>query len=81
MLLDLNREHSENVLVLNTLARLAIRTGQYDRAIERLEKARSIEPNNANTSCLLAQAYEGNGNTEQAQAFAERCQDLMTATQ
>ncbi len=81
MLLDLNREHSENVLVLNTLARLAIRTGQYDRAIERLEKARSIEPNNANTSCLLSQAYEGNGNTEQAQAFAERCQDLMTATQ
>jgi predicted Zn-dependent protease len=81
MLLDLNREHPENVLVLNNLARLAIRTGQYDRAIERLEKARSIEPDNANTSCLLAQAYEGSGNTEQAEAFGEQCRKLMEAVQ
>lgn len=81
MLLDLNREQPENVLVLNNLARLAIRTGQYDRAIERLEKARSIEPDNANTSCLLAQAYEGSGNTEQAEAFGEQCRKLMEAVQ
>lgn len=81
MLLDLNSENPENVLILNTLARLAIRTGQYDRAVERLEKALVIEPNNANTSCLLAQAYEGQGNAEQAEALGQRCRELMEAAQ
>jgi tetratricopeptide (TPR) repeat protein len=76
MLLDLNRANPESVLVLNALGRLAIRTGQYDRALERLEKAQSLEPNNANTTCLLAQVYEGLGDNELAQQYSEQCRQL-----
>lgn len=76
MLLDLNRESPENVLVLNTLGRLAIRTGQFDRAIERLEKALSLAPDNSTATCLLAQAYAGAGDTAKAGQWAEKCQML-----
>lgn len=76
MLLELNRENPENVLVLNSLGRLAIKTGQYERAVERLEKAKGLEPGNANTSCLLARAYEGLGNMEMAQQYSEQCRLL-----
>ena len=76
MLVDLNKEEPENVVVLNTLARLAIRTGQFDRAVERLSKAVSIEPNNAKSNCLLAQAYDGAGDQVQAAQYAEKCKQL-----
>lgn len=77
MLLDLNQSDPDNVLVLNSLGRLAIRTGQFDRASERLEKAASIEPDNRNTICLLAQAYEGAGQAEEAREYGERCRRLL----
>ncbi len=77
MLLDLNRQEPENVLILNSLGRLALRTGQYERAVERLEEARAIDPDNANTACLLAQAFEGLGDPERSQYFQERCRNLM----
>ncbi|MCO6477893.1 MAG: tetratricopeptide repeat protein [Phaeodactylibacter sp.] len=73
MLRDLNQKDPDNVLVLNTLARLAIQTGQYPRAIERLERALELEPGNPNTVCLLAEAYQGNGEAAKAEAFAEQC--------
>ncbi|MCB0579458.1 MAG: tetratricopeptide repeat protein [Phaeodactylibacter sp.] len=77
MLRDLNQKDPDNVLVLNTLARLAIQTGQYPRAVERLERALSLEPDNSNTICLLAEAYRGSGETEKAEAFAGRCRSLQ----
>jgi Flp pilus assembly protein TadD len=73
MLLDLNQKDPNNVLVLNTLGRLAIRTGQYDKAVERLQKANELAPENVNTVCLLAQAYEGQGDAAKAQAFDAQC--------
>ena len=78
MLLDLNQSDPDNVLVLNSLGRLAIRTGQFDRAVERLERAASIEPENRNTICLLAQAYEGAGPAEKAQQYGEQCRRLLS---
>jgi tetratricopeptide (TPR) repeat protein len=73
MLRELNVKYPDNVLVLNQLARLAIRTGQYDKAIERLEKALKAEPDNPNANCLMAQALEGTGQTQKASAFAAKC--------
>ncbi len=58
ILLSLNERYPENVVVLNTLARLAIRTGQYGKAVERLEKALTIDSKNITANCLLADAYE-----------------------
>jgi len=76
MLRELNQDEPDNVLVLNALGRLSIKTGQYDKAVERLEAALQNEPGNANTICLLAQAYEGKGNGGKAQEYAEKCRSL-----
>lgn len=73
LLRDLDKEHPENVSINCNLARLAIKTGQFDRAIERLEK---ILPNNSSNKkiiCLLADAYSGK-NDPKAAVFAKKCQ-------
>jgi tetratricopeptide (TPR) repeat protein len=76
MLRELNEKAPEDVLVMNTLARLAIRTGQYDKAVSRLERSFSLEPQNRTTACLLAQAYEGLGNSTKAEEYSEQCRQL-----
>ena len=77
MLVELNKEFPDNVLVLNNLGRLAINTGQFDRALERLEKALSLEPENTTSICLLSRAYEGVGQIEKAQQFRQKCEQLI----
>ena len=77
MLLDLNSQFPESVLVLNNLARLALQTGQNERAVERLEDARGYEPENEVTICLLAQAYGRLGETEKAKQFDIQCRSLQ----
>ncbi len=76
LLRDLNQSNPGNVLILNSLARLALQTGQYERAEERLEEALGVEPDNPATICLLAQAYEGGGKLEKAKEYAARCRAL-----
>jgi Flp pilus assembly protein TadD len=73
MLRDLEKRHPENASVYNALGRLAIKTAQWSRAVERLEKAWSIDPTNSNTPCLLSRAYEELGNAAKATAFAKLC--------
>lgn len=77
MLLSLNEKHPENVMVLTTLARLAIKTGQYDRAQTRLERALEIEPNHASATCLLATVLEQTGDGTRAQELRNKC-ELLT---
>ncbi len=73
MLLEINKKEPENVMVLLTLSRLAIRTGQYDKAISRLEKVISIEPENTQAACLLADAYQQVGNPEKSESWMKKC--------
>lgn len=73
MLLDLEKKYPDSPAVYNALGRLAIKTGQWQRAVERLEKSWSLNKNNPNTPCLLAKAYEGAGNTEKSTEFAALC--------
>jgi tetratricopeptide (TPR) repeat protein len=75
MLIDLNKQNPENTLVLNNLGRLAIKTGQWEKALTRLEKANSIDPKNPVTNCLLAEAYEATGNKAQATKFGNLCKN------
>ena len=70
----MNKENPDNPLVLTNLGRLAIQTGQYDKAIQRLESAVAIEPENRNANCLLAQVYSETGNQEKAALFLKKCQ-------
>lgn len=73
MLRELESKHPDNPAVFNALGRLAIKTGQWQRAVERLEKAWSLDQKNPNTPCLLAKAYEGAGNTTKANEFQGIC--------
>ncbi len=73
MLRELENKHPDNPAVFNALGRLAIKTGQWQRAVERLEKAWSLDKKNPNTPCLLAKAYEGTGNITKANEFAGLC--------
>lgn len=72
-LLSLQREHPDNTSVLFHLARYGMQTGQYDRAIERLESALEINPSEQRVICLLEQAYRETGDLELSRKYGELC--------
>jgi tetratricopeptide (TPR) repeat protein len=72
---ELDKENPDNVAVNVQLARLAIKTGQFERAIERLEKIETKEPNNKRIVCLLAEAYQGNNNPKAGETL-KKCETL-----
>jgi len=74
MLRELEQKYPNEVSVYNALGRLAIKTGQWQRAIERLEKARTLDPKNPNAPCLLAKAYQGAGMTDKANEMNTICE-------
>jgi tetratricopeptide (TPR) repeat protein len=73
MLRSLSDKYPDNVAVLNTLGELALKTGQKEKALQRLEKAIAIEPGNRKTICLLADAYQMSGETDKATLYKNRC--------
>jgi len=73
MLRKLNEDNPKSVKVINQLAKLAIRTSQYDRAIERLLVAVGIDSENNTSNCLLAQAYEAKSDAVNAKKYAAKC--------
>lgn len=73
MLLKLSEEHPDNAAVLFQLGRFGIQTGQYEKAIERLEKVVSLEPNRTKAYCLLSKAYLETGETQKAGEAQEKC--------
>lgn len=75
MLVDLNKKHPEEPDVLFHLGRLAIQTGQTEKAVERLRQAASLRPEHRDTWCLLAQAEEAAGHMTEAQEAHEKCEE------
>jgi predicted Zn-dependent protease len=75
LLRELDAQNPENIAVNTQLARLAIKTGQFDKAIGRLEKVLLKEPNNSKLVCLLADAYSGANNPKATEA-SQKCQAL-----
>ena len=75
MLLDIDKEFPENTSALMALGRLAIKTGQYDRAKARLEKVVKLLPDNKKAYCLLVQVYENTGELNKAKDALENCQN------
>ncbi len=76
MLVDLSRKFPEDPLVLMHLGRLAIQTGQYEKAVVRLTKAVSVDPQNPKINCLLGKALEQVGKTEEAIPHQKYCQNI-----
>lgn len=78
MLRELEKQFPEDARVLVTLAQLAIKTNQFERAGERLSKAVEIDPTNAEAFCLLGRVQETLGNKEAAAANAQKCLELRS---
>lgn len=77
MLRELASKYPNNVGVLTQLGGLAIQTGQYTKAIERLEQARKLSPKNPQVLSLLVGAYKGSGNTVQAEKLEMEMKSLQ----
>ena len=73
MLRELTEKYPENASVLVNLGRLAIKTSQFDKAIERLSQALTLEPTNRQATCFIAQAYEAKGDQANADLYGKRC--------
>ncbi len=73
ILLGMNRENPENVTVIKALARLGIQTGQMDKALDRLIKAKGLAPDDKEIDCLLVKVYEANQQNELALKAAQKC--------
>jgi tetratricopeptide (TPR) repeat protein len=74
MLRDLNSKYPENVSVIVQLARLAVKTGQWDRAQERLNEALSLDSENLQAVCLMAEVLTEKNNKTEAQVFIDKCE-------
>lgn len=55
------------------LARLAVRTGQYDRALTRIEQAIALAPEDQRIICLAVDIYTALNRMEDAGRLADRC--------
>lgn len=73
MLLDYDKAHPNDPLVLFNLGRLGMQTGQYEKAIDRLERVIKITPDHTRAYCLLSKAYEQLGKAVEAATYQEKC--------
>ncbi len=77
LLRELEQKYPENPRVYTTLAQLALKTNQVERAAERFEKAVELDPENPDAVCPLARVYENLGQPDKAAAMAARCEALV----
>ncbi len=77
MLRDLEQQYPEEPQVYITLAQLAIKTNQLDRAAERLKTADDLAPGNPDVVCPLAKVYENLGRSGEADIYARKCSALL----
>ena len=78
ILLDIVRKDSTNVDALLMLGRFGLISGQYDKAIARLEKILYSHPQNSEALLLMAEAYNGKGNKAKAIEMLERCKKAVS---
>ncbi len=69
----LNEDFPEDVTVLYHLARLAIQTGQWDRAKERLETIFKLDPENSRAACLMVQVAQHDREPVKATEWQVKC--------
>ncbi len=77
MLLELNSTYPENARILFHLGRLAIQTGQFEKAVERLEKSLNIDDAQPQIYCLLERAYRETSKSELAKLASEKCRNSI----
>ncbi|HLP50457.1 MAG TPA: tetratricopeptide repeat protein [Chitinophagales bacterium] len=79
ILLDVVKQDSTNIDALLMLGRFGIISGQYDKAIARLEKILYLRPQNSEALLLMAEAYNGKGDKTKAIELLERCKKSVSS--
>lgn len=77
LLREVTAADSNNIPANIILGKLAIQSGQFDKAKKRLELVLSLKPDNTEAMYFLAEAYKGSGNTEKAISLLERCKQIV----
>lgn len=73
MLAALTTSHPESALPPYHLARLAVKTGQLEKAKERIEQALSIDSTNAKIACLAIDIYKSVNEPQKASEWEGLC--------
>ena len=73
LLLSLNREYPNDPKINLRLAKLGVQTGQWEKALKRLEKVLELQPQNNEVHCLLSRVYAELDQIQQASKFRELC--------
>ena len=73
MLAGLATSHPESPAPPYHLARLAVRTGQFERGLARIEKALELAPEDPRVACLAIEIYTALNRPEDAGKLADRC--------
>lgn len=68
---------STNAYAQLTLAKASILSGQYDKAVGRLETVARLEPDNVEACLMLADVFERTGNKKAAIAWYEKSMKLI----
>ena len=76
-LLEVVQKDSMNLNANFALGKFGIISGQYDKAIIRLEKVLALQPENTEALFLSAEAYDNLGQTKEAIASLEKCKQLV----
>ncbi len=77
LLREVTQVDSNNISANIILGKLAIQSGQFDKAKRRLELVLSLKPDNTEAMYFLAEAYKGSGNIEKAVSLFEKCKQLV----
>jgi len=77
LLREVEKTDPENETMNLTLGRLAVVSGQFDKAITRLEKLVQRNPNNAEAYIHLAEAYRATGQKTKALQALEQCKRVV----
>jgi tetratricopeptide (TPR) repeat protein len=76
LLREVLAEDPKNEFALYNMGMLAIQSAQYDRAIERLEELKAVNPSHIQGALMLGVAYANKGNKEKARQQFELVKTL-----
>ncbi|MCD8528601.1 MAG: tetratricopeptide repeat protein [Chitinophagales bacterium] len=77
ILMNIVKQDSMNTKANLALGKFGIVSQQYDKAIGRLEKVLSLQPDNTEALFLIAEAYANLGQKDKAIASLEKCKQLV----
>lgn len=77
LLLGITRAKPDNIPANLMLGRLAVQSGQFDKAISRFEGILKQEPKNTEALYFMAEAYKGKGDKTKAIALFEECKKIV----